>query len=364
MLHLKVHPLGGPCLPEPLHRLDRMTEAAALPVVRSRRPGAPRVWTVLALPVVLPVVVLSVFRAVPAEWPLLVVQLVAFTPWLVVPAGLALMLAVAGRRAWAVLTTAVVLAVQLFWLFPLDYGRPEALPEGRQAVPVTVMTLNSEFGQADADEVVRLVREKSVQVLAVQEFSQALQDRLEQAGLPRTLPHLVSDPTDDAAGNAVYSVFPLEYAGRLPDSPFHMPVVRVDARLDGLRAAFTLTSVHTLPPVDERLAQWRSNLEAAARQAGAAGRQVFMGDFNATYDHREFRDFLASGRDGSTLVDAGVASWGRLSPTWPMEGPALPGIVLDHVVTTPQISSTGYAVHRVAGTDHAAIVATLQVPAG
>ncbi|WP_217376090.1 endonuclease/exonuclease/phosphatase family protein [Paenarthrobacter ureafaciens] len=319
-----------------------MTEAAALPVVRSRRPGAPRVWTVLALLLVLPVVVLSVFRAVPAEWPLLVVQLVAFTPWLVVPAGL---------------------AVHLFWLFPLDYGRPEPLPEGRQAVPVTVMTLNSEFGQADADEVVRLVREKSVQVLAVQEFSQALQDRLEQAGLPKTLPHLVSDPTDDAAGNALYSVFPLEYAGRLPDSPFHMPVVRVDARLDGLSAAFTLTSVHTLPPVDERLAQWRSDLESAAWQAGAAGRQVFMGDFNATYDHREFRDFLASGRDGSTLVDAGVVSWGRLSPTWPMEGPALPGIVLDHVVTTPQISSTGYAVHRVAGTDHAALVATLQVPA-
>ncbi len=329
-------------MPELLHRLDRMTEAAALPVVRSRRPGAPRVWTVLALLLVLPVVVLSVFRAVPAEWPLLVVQLVAFTPWLVVPAGL---------------------AVHLFWLFPLDYGRPEPLPEGRQAVPVTVMTLNSEFGQADADEVVRLVREKSVQVLAVQEFSQALQDRLEQAGLPKTLPHLVSDPTDDAAGNALYSVFPLEYAGRLPDSPFHMPVVRVDARLDGLSAAFTLTSVHTLPPVDERLAQWRSDLESAAWQAGAAGRQVFMGDFNATYDHREFRDFLASGRDGSTLVDAGVVSWGRLSPTWPMEGPALPGIVLDHVVTTPQISSTGYAVHRVAGTDHAALVATLQVPA-
>lgn len=363
MLHLKVHPLGGPFLPEPLHRLKRMTEPAALPGVRSRRPGTSRVWTVLALLVMLPVVVISVFRAVPAEWPLLVVQLVSFTPWLVMPAGLALVLAFAGRQRWVVITTAALLLVQLFWLLPLDYGRPEALPEGRKAVPVTVMTVNSEFGQADAEEMVRLVREESVQVLAVQEFSQALQDRLEEAGLRNTLPHLVSDPTDDAAGNAVYSVFPLEYIGRLPDSPFQMPVVRVAARSDGLSAAFTLTSVHTLPPVDERLAQWRSDLRAIAGQAGAAGQQVFMGDFNATYDHWEFRDVLAAGPDGSRLVDVGVASWGRFFPTWPMEGPGLPGIVLDHVVTTPQISSTGYAVHRVAGTDHAAIVATLKVPA-
>ncbi|XAZ30027.1 hypothetical protein AAHB34_11615 [Paenarthrobacter ureafaciens] len=104
-----------------------------------------------------------------------------------------------------------------------------------------------------------------------------MQDRLEQAGLPKTLPHLVSDPTDDAAGNAVYSVFPLEYAGRLPDSPFHMPVVRVDARLDGLSAAFTLTSVHTLPPVDERLAQWRSDLESAALASRSCGPAGFHG---------------------------------------------------------------------------------------
>lgn len=341
-----------------------MTESGDRATVRSRRPGPSRVWTVFALLVVVPVVVVSVFRAVPAEWPLLVVQLVSFTPWLVVPAGLALLLAFAGRRPWVVTATAAVLLVQLFWLFPLDYGRPQALPAGRQAVPVTVMTVNSEFGEADAGEIVRLVREKSVQVLAVQEFSQALQDRLEQAGLRSVLPQRVSDPTDDAAGNAVYSVFPLEYVGRLPDSPFQMPVVRVAARSEGLKAAFTLTSVHTLPPVDERIAQWRSDLDAVAGQAGAAGHQVFMGDFNATYDHREFRDFLASGRDGSQLVDVGVASWRRFFPTWPMEGPGLPGIVLDHIVTTPQIGSTGYAVHRVGGTDHAAIVATLQVPAG
>ncbi|MFP5311628.1 MAG: endonuclease/exonuclease/phosphatase family protein, partial [Actinomycetes bacterium] len=33
----------------------------------------------------------------------------------------------------------------------------------------------------------------------------------------------------------------------------------------------------------------------------------------------------------------------------------------DHLVTSPDISSTEYSVHRVPGTDHAAVLATLQV---
>ncbi len=70
--------------------------------------------------VAVPVTVLSFFRAVPAPWPTPVVQLVAFTPWLVFPAAAALLLALPGRRSWAVLPAAVLLAVQFLWLFPPD----------------------------------------------------------------------------------------------------------------------------------------------------------------------------------------------------------------------------------------------------
>lgn len=89
-----------------------------------------------------------------------------------------------------------------------------------------------------------------------------------------------------------------------------------------------------------------------------------MGDFNSSYDHPEFRAMLDSGRDGAKLVDVGTAAAGRLSPTWPMEGPQLPGTVLDHVVTSPRIGSSGYLVRKVPGSDHAAVLATLAVPAG
>jgi endonuclease/exonuclease/phosphatase family metal-dependent hydrolase len=121
--------------------------------------------------------------------------------------------------------------------------------------------------------------------------------------------------------------------------------------------------------------------------------RLLIGDFNATYDHSEFRAVLDGGAGGSAdargatgaadsgvaagdagsadsassggrkMVDVGTAAGLRLLPTWPMEGVPLPGITIDHLVTSPQIASTGYTVHRIPGTDHAAVLATLRIPA-
>ena len=347
-----------------MHRLEAMTirattSAAAVPL--RRRPSA--AWPVLAVLVTLPLAVLSVFRAIPAGWPTVVVQLLAFTPWLVIPAGVALALSVIGRRAWLVWLTAALAAAQLFWLFPLDYGRgaPEA---GGGTAPLTVMNINSEFGQAEATEIVRLVRENGVGLLTVQEHSQALEDRLAAAGLPELLPNRHSDPTDDAGGSAIYSAHRIEAVGVLPDTPFQMPIVRLTVEGTGAPAVLEVANVHALAPVDVRVDQWRSDLSALARLAGRPGNRLMVGDFNATYDHSEFRALLDGGPDGRKMVDIGTAVGMRLIPTWPMEGQWLPGIAIDHLVTSPGITGSGYAVHRVPGTDHAAILATLRLPAG
>lgn len=329
-----------------LPRLGLMTlTASGKPRARRRTAFA------LALLAALPVAVLSLFRALPVEWPAPVVQLLAFTPWVVLPAALAAGLALFSRRRWLAVVTALLLLIQLFWLFPLDFGR--SLPRAADEVELPVMSVNSEYGQADAAEVVRLVRENGVKLLAVQEHSASLEAALERAGLEGLLPHRISSPTDDAAGSAVYSAYPLEAVGLLPDTPFQMPTIRVAAKAAGLSATFDLTNVHTLPPVDSRIAQWRHDLGAVGHVGSRAGHRVMMGDFNAGYDHLEFRQLLdrplAGGTDGRKLVDAGIANNSRLIPTWPMEGMTLPGVTLDHIVTTPEISATGYSVHRISG---------------
>jgi len=338
----------------------------ALPAPRRASLGRGSVaWSVVALLAALPVAGVSMFRAFPVEWPLVVVQLLSFTPWLVVPSVLAVVLSVVGRRAWVMITTAALLVVQLVWLFPLDAGKAESLPAGTGTASLKVMSLNSEYGEADAGEIVRLVRDHGVQLLTVQEFTQGLQDRLQSAGLEELLPHLISEPNDDASGGAVYSIFPVEAVGLLPDTPFRMDVTRVLVSDPGTgsKATLSLTNVHAPPPVDERIAQWRSDLRAIGRQAAGSGNHLLMGDYNATIDHAEFRALLDGGQGGKKLVDVGLAAGGRFSPTWPMEGPPLPGIVIDHMVTSPAISGSNYTVHRVSGSDHAAIMATLTLPA-
>ncbi len=339
-----------------------MTISAPAPAATSRPQRRRSVtWPVLAVLACLPVAVLSVFRAIPAEWPTPVVQLLSFTPWLVIPAGAGVLLAVVGRRRWLVWVTAVLTAVQLFWVFPLDHGR--SMPDaGAPTVQLTAMNINSEYGQADAAEIVRLVRENGVTLLTVQEHSHALEDRLAAAGLSGLLPNRISDPTDDAAGSAIYSAHRIERVGIVPDTPFQMPIVRVTVEGAGAPAVIEVANIHTLPPVDVRIGQWRSDLAAVARLADRPGNRLLIGDFNATYDHAEFRALL-DGPDGRKMVDVGTAAGMRLVPTWPMEGPRLPGIAIDHLVTSPGITNSGYAVHRVPGTDHAAVVATLGVPA-
>ncbi len=353
-----------------VNRLEAMTHPSpSLPATRPARRRPSVAWSVLALLMVMPVAGVSMFRAIPVEWPLIVVQLLSFTPWMVVPALVALVLALAGRRLWVVITTAALLAVQLFWLFPLDAGKEQGIPAGTASVPVEVMSLNSEYGEADAASIVRLVRENGIELLALQEHTQGLEDRLQSEGLDQLLPNRLSEPSDDASGGAVYSVFPLEAVGLLPDTPFRMDVTRVliTNAGAGTTATLNLTNVHALPPVDERIGQWRSDLDKVARQASRAGSQLLVGDYNATYDHSEFRALLdtdLAGQDGRKLVDVGTASGGRFSPTWPMEGPPLPGIVIDHMVTSPRISSSDYSVHQIPGSDHAAIMARLVIPAG
>ncbi|HET9349100.1 MAG TPA: endonuclease/exonuclease/phosphatase family protein, partial [Arthrobacter sp.] len=332
--------------------------------------GAAAGWRWLAGLAAAPVVVVSVFRAVPREWPTTAVQLVSFTPWLVLPAGASLLFAVLGRRRWMAGAAAGLVAVQLFWLVPLDYARaapeaaagsaPDALADAVDGtVELRTMSLNAKLGKADAAEIVRLVREHGITLLALQEYTQALEDRLDAAGLPALLPNRISDPADRAAGNAVYSVHELVPAGKVSGSHFPMPMIRVIAESQGQRAVFELTNVHARAPVGVGLPKWRSDLAALGRLVFLPGNVVLAGDFNASYDHAEFRQLLQGG--GRKLVDVGMAQGSRLIPTWPMEDLFLPGITIDHIVTTPSVRSADYAVHRVSGTDHAAIIATLTV---
>lgn len=339
--------------------------------------GGRRGWLLASAVLALPVAVLSFFRAVPAPWPTPVVQLVAFTPWLVFPAAAAVLLALPGRRFWAVVPAAGLLAVQVLWLFPPDRlldrqgapvpGQGPGVLPGAVAAEVKIMSLNAKRGQADAAAVVRLVRENGISLLALQELSPDLEKRLDAEGLGTLLPHRASRPLDGVGGSGVYAARPLVPLDPLTGTAFFIPTLRLELEAAGQPVELAVSNVHTQAPVDGQAALWRSDLAAVGALAARPGNLLLLGDFNATFDHAEFRELLAGGAGRAatarSLVDVGVAARARLVPTWPKDGQLLPGVVIDHIVTSPELGSSGYSVQAVAGTDHAAVLATLSVPA-
>lgn len=290
---------------------------------------------------------------------MLAVQLVAFTPWLVAPAAGALLLGFLGRSRWQQVVGAGLLGCQVFWLYPLGVREPAAEAAGTP-ISLVAMTINAEVGRADAEEIVALVRGRQVELLAVEELTPELESRLTAAGLDALLPHRVSHAKEGASGTAIYSSHNLRESGVIPDTRFSMPVARLDLG-DGSGAGLRVVAVHALAPAGDAVDQWRSDLAAVARADNGSGPLLLAGDFNATYDHREFRMLLAGTGGPRALVDVAASQGSRLVPTWPMRDYRLPRITLDHLVTSPDISSSGYSVHRIKGTDHAAVVAALQI---
>ncbi|MEE9096238.1 endonuclease/exonuclease/phosphatase family protein [Pseudarthrobacter phenanthrenivorans] len=313
----------------------------------------------LFFPVVLPVAVVSALRGLPADLPVLGVQLVAFTPWLAVPAAAALLLSFLGRRRWQQVLAAALAACQAFWLFPLDIREPAAEAAGKQ-ITLVAMSINAELGGADAEGIVRLVRDRHVDLLAVEEYTPELSRRLAAAGLEGLLPHRDAHPRAGAGGTAIYTSLSMKETGVLPGTQFTMPVARLDLG-DGSGTGLRVVAVHTLAPVGDGLRQWRRDLATVSRADNGSGPLLLAGDFNATYDHREFRGLLAGTGGNRALVDVAASLGDRLVPTWPMRDYRLPGIALDHLVASPDIKGSEYTVQRVNGTDHAAVIATLHV---
>lgn len=128
----------------------------------------------------------------------------------------------------------------------------------------------------------------------------------------------------------------------------------------------TIIGVHPVAPLPGELANWRADL--AWVDEVCRGENVIMaGDFNATPDHFRVIDSSAGAAGlgmGDCLAASLTTSNGAVG-TWPTRLPPLLGAPIDHVMTTPDITVTGYRVITSAddaGSDHRPVVARLILP--
>lgn len=318
-------------------------------------------------------VVICLLRLTPAVYQQLplVSNLLAFTPWVVLMAAIALVLALISRRWFTAILAVICIGAQLYWQAPfyrggdhLDESVAQAARSGTAPVGgsvLRVMTCNVYEGHANAAQIVQTVREQHVQVLAMQEITKSFVARLDQAGIASVLPYdLTVSIAHGGTGNGLWSAIPLtqERNAEIDSVASNMPAATL--WLDGGSVPLRFVSVHTTSPRPGQWDRWYKSIEQIGDQITRSATNadyVLMGDFNASYDHAPLRDVL-----GDRFKDATQAAGEGLKFSWPADKwpiPAFSGI--DHILVEHNVTVGDVQTVHIQGTDHRALLATLQV---
>lgn len=289
-------------------------------------------------------------RALGGQPPNPVPKLAALAPAATLPAVAGAVVA-ATYAWWLGLALAIPAVTLLIWQLPPP--RPSGAEPGSPGV--RMLTLNVERGKASAGAVVRCLREHSVDVLAAQELTPGMARRLDEAGLGGLLPFGEVDARPGYAGAGIWSRWPVQSLPPVPGLVSAAPrgVVSVCGR------PVTVTAVHLLPPMQHRERRWRHELDLLrSALADARGAHLVAGDFNATRDHRPFRQLLAAG-----FLDCADAAERRAWPafTWPSTR-RCPVMRLDHVLASRAdfVVRESRTVH-IPGTDHRGVLAIVDL---
>ncbi len=300
--------------------------------------AAGAVWLVVAGVAAVFLMRIVGFEAGPASYAIAVV------PWLTFAiAGLAVVVAL--FRQWKLTVAAGTLALLgAAWLAPLVFPGPA----GGDTI-LTVATMNLRYGSADPDEMVAIVVDSGVDVLALEELTPEAVAALASAGLEDVLPFAAAQPAPGASGTAIYSRYPL--AGIADVEGLYFETVSAHVAAPG--GDIAIFAVHPRPPHPRNTDGWLEDMRALKRiLADQEGPVLVAGDFNSTRDHAAFREVLALGfRDAADQAGAGFL------PTYPARHKFGPLVAIDHVLTRDAgLRATSATTFTVRGTDHRAVV--------
>ncbi|MFE7745608.1 endonuclease/exonuclease/phosphatase family protein [Nocardia sp. NPDC057455] len=260
-------------------------------------------------------------------------------------------MAFVAMRQWSGAAAAIVVVAIATWTqAPLYVGRPD----NGDGHAMTVMQANLLFDGADPRALIDEVRARNVAVLTVDELTPTAVEDLGRAGLDQVLPYRFLSPGRTATGTGIWSSYPLsetvEYDG------FVLNQLSATAEIPGV-GPVTVYAFHPVPPVygtrvwADELSRLRDILDRSpANRPAIAG-----GDFNATYDHRQFRAML-SGRFGDAAEEAGA---GHLV-TYPTDKRWPPFVGIDHILVA---GGRAVVVETIGlpGADHRALVAQVRL---
>ncbi|MGW4328031.1 endonuclease/exonuclease/phosphatase family protein [Nocardia sp. NPDC004573] len=271
-------------------------------------------------------------------------------PYLIGSALVAAAAFLAMRRWSGVAVAVVVLATGIWTQAPLYVGR-SGHENGRT---ITVMQANLLFDGADPAALIEQLRARDVTVLTVEELTPAAIEDLGRAGIDRLLPYRYLSPGRTATGTGIWSRHPLsetvEYDG------YVLNQLSATTDIPGI-GPVTVYAFHPVPPVyDTRVwADELSRLGTILDRSPADRPAIVGGDFNATYDHRQFRALL-TGRFADAAEQAGA---GHLV-TYPTDKRWPPLVGIDHILVAGGSAVTVETV-SLPGADHRALAAQVRL---
>ncbi|MFC7330426.1 endonuclease/exonuclease/phosphatase family protein [Marinactinospora rubrisoli] len=275
-------------------------------------------------------------------------QLLAFLPYLLVPAAAALALAL--LASWrAGLAWAVAVLFGLGAVLP-SYDRAAPPPTAAPVATVRVLTANLKLGAA-TDALAGTLRREHPDLVFVQECDPACGRLLSTEEMTARYPHRIVTAVPGAEGSAILSRHPLRPAGEVP-ATLAMPTA--ETVIEGVPVALQLA--HPLPPIPGMVDSWRRELAALHSAATALdGPAIMAGDFNATRDHAAFRDILDTGlRDATTTIGLGH------TPSWPA-GTPLAGAQIDHILIRGPFRPASGEFVDLPGSDHRALLVEMEL---
>ncbi len=219
---------------------------------------------------------------------------------------------------------------------------------------LTVMQANIWLGNADADSLVRQIRDRDVDVLTVDELTPEPSTGWDRG--PRIdLPYSFLMPGGGGEGTGIWSRYPL--TDKVHHSEFVLSALSARVELpDG--ASTALYAFHPVPPWPSDPSLWSREMDRIKAILDAvpadSGPVIVSGDFNSTRDHVKYRNLVTGRyRDAADQVGAGIQN------TYPADRqPFPPMIAIDHIVTSgAQAQSVESVV--LTGSDHRGLVARI-----
>lgn len=279
------------------------------------------------------------------------IALIGLTPALAIPLAFAVIGAWRSRSRLLRVVTAAVTALFLVWMNPVS-----AVVGCRGDAPrsaITVYTANVLFDTGRAPDIASSILANEADVILLQEVRRDFLDGLESDPRLDLYPNRAGGP--EASGTVIWSRWPLQ------DVAVERFVVsqRLSATVVSPQGDFEISSIHTLAPsAPDNVGAWQAQFRQL-EQLDTASPTVLAGDFNATEDHRPFRELLGRG-----WTDAHEPKGCGFDATWPTGSSwrlPIPIYRLDHVLVTDHFDVLDLRLADPGGSDHIPVVAELQL---